>query len=175
MQISITGRHFTVTEPIKEYVEEKFLRLDKYKDKIIEAHVILSVEKYRHHAEASLTTKGSKIILNAESDDMYASIDKVLGKIQTKIRRRSDKLKERSLKNIQEFADLSNEPLLDEESSESKLVSRSKIGLKPMSVDEAVLQMRLNNNNFLVFRNASTSQVNVIYRKADNNYGLIET
>ncbi|MCK4249315.1 MAG: ribosome-associated translation inhibitor RaiA, partial [Candidatus Omnitrophica bacterium] len=95
MQISITGRHFTVTEPIKEYIEEKFLRLDKYKDKIIEAHVILSVEKYRHHAEISLAAKGSNIIVNAESENMYASIDKVLGKIQTKIRRRSERLKER--------------------------------------------------------------------------------
>ncbi len=177
MQISITGRHFTVTEPIKEYIEEKFLRLDKYKDKIIEAHVILSVEKYRHHAEISLAAKGSNIIVNAESENMYASIDKVLGKIQTKIRRRSERLKERSLKNIREFAGFSegDSSFLDEDSSKPKLVGRRKIGLKPMSVDEAVLQMGLNNNNFLVFRNAGTSQVNVIYRKEDSNYGLIET
>ena len=177
MQISITGRHFTITEPIKEYLEEKFLKLDKYKDKMIEAHVILSVEKYRHHAEISLATKGSNIIVNAESENMYASIDKVLGKIQTKLRRRSERLKGRSLKNIQEFAGFSesDSPALDEDSSEPKLVSRRKIGLKPMSVDEAGLQMGLNNNNFLVFRNAGTSRVNVIYRKADSNYGLIET
>lgn len=177
MQINVTGRHFTVTDSIKEYVRGKLLKLDRYFDKIIEAHIILSVEKYRHDVEITLVTKGNNIKVSAESEDMYASIDKAVDKIQRRLKRYSGRLKDHGPK-LESYS--SNNVLTERagslsEDSRPTLVSRRKSEMKPMSVDEAILQMGMTRTEFLVFRNAATNKVNVIYRRKDGNYGLIET
>lgn len=177
MQINVTGRHFAVTEPIKKYIQEKLLKLDRYSGKIIEVHITLSVEKYRHDVEITLLTKGSPIKVSAESEDMYASVDKALDKIQTRLKRYAEKLKRHNTKHGQQSAvDFRQRPQVSSSvDSGQKLVRAREFSVKPMSVEEAGLQMGLTTNTFLVFRNAATDKINVIYRRKDGNYGLIET
>ncbi len=94
MQINITGRHFEVTEPIREHLNKKLEKLDRYFNRIIEARVILSIEKLRHKAEISLLAKKVKFFAKEESGDMYTSIDRLLNKMEARLRKHKSKLKE---------------------------------------------------------------------------------
>jgi len=100
MQINITGRHFEVTEPIKEHLSKKLEKVSKYFEWIIEARVILSIEKSRHKAEISLLAKKAKFFAREESDNMYTSIDKLLHKMEVKLRRHKSKLKEHNQQSL---------------------------------------------------------------------------
>jgi len=176
MQITTTFRHIDASEALKSYAEEKLSRVQKYIDEPISAQVFLTVEKIRHIAEITITAKGITIKASEETNDMYAAIDAVLDKIERQLRRYKEKIKahkpsseaqERKIKkSIVEAETLGqNEPVI---------IKSKTFSIKPMSVEEAVMQMDLLHKDFLVFTDSATEDINVIYRRKDGNYGLIE-
>ena len=178
--VQVTGRHVSVTESMKDYAIGKIEHLHLDYPKIIDAQVILDVNKHRHHAEVILFCANHITIeASEETDDMYASIDGVLAKISRQMR----KYKTRILRThrprnhgIQHFEEqvLSIDGFEDNHESEPEVIQTEKYPVKPMYVDEAVLQMEMSNRQFVVFLNAKSEKVNVLYRRKCGNFGLIE-
>lgn len=179
LQVNVTGRHVSVTEPIKEYARKKIESIGVDFPRLLAAHVILDVEKHRHTAEMILHC-GNHIVLEAkaESDDMYASIDEVTAKIARQLRKAKTKIQRHQPRTQEPYeVDLHVlQPLEEEhaEHTEPEVVMTEKFAVKPMFVDEAVLQLQLSHRQFLVFLNARTEKVNVLYRRRTGNFGLIE-
>ena len=179
MQITVVGRHFEVTEPIKKYVDAKLLRLEKFSEDIKEAHVILEVQKFRHVAEITLYLKYFKLTATEESRDMYASIDNALGSLHKQLLKLRDRIKEHKARRIAGRSIIFGERLKAErglkvlqKEKKAKVIKRE-FQTKPMSVDEACMELELFKDNFLVFRNSQTEDINVVYKREDGNYGLI--
>ncbi len=177
MQITTTFRHMESSEALKNYVEEKLERVQKYIDEPVVAQVFLTVEKIRHIAEITITAKGITIKASEETNDMYAAVDAVLDKIERQLRRYKEKIKEH--KPSSEESDRKvRKSIVEAESlgrKEEPVIIKSKtFSIKPMSVEEAVMQMDLLHKDFLVFTDSATEDINVIYRRKDGNYGLIE-
>jgi putative sigma-54 modulation protein len=165
------------SEPVRNYVEDKLPKVKKYIDEPVEAQVVLSVEKkIRHKAEVSLTAKGITIKATDETADMYAAIDGVLDKLERQLKRYKDKIKmhkplsgrERRVEKTIYTAES-----IDDSHPEPGIIKSDSFHVKPMSVDEAVMQMDLLEKEFLVFTDASSEEINVVYRRKDGNYGLI--
>jgi putative sigma-54 modulation protein len=174
MQTSVTFKNLDPTDTLKSYVRDKLDRFDRYLDNPAEANVVLLVEKFRHIAEININ--GDRLTINGkeETNDMYSAIDIVLDKLEKQIKKNKQKIRERrpgvKAKNIALMeADIN---LPDEELERE--VKIKNIEYKPMDVEEAVLQMDLLSNNFLVFTNARSDRVNVLYRRKDGHYGLIQ-
>ena len=174
MQTSVTFKNLDPTDTLKSYVRDKLDRFDRYLDNPAEANVVLLVEKFRHIAEININ--GDRLTINGkeETNDMYSAIDMVLDKLEKQIKKNKQKIRERRPgvkgKNIglmEADFDLPDEELVRE-------VKIKHIEYKPMDVEEAVLQMDLLKNSFLVFTNARSDQVNVLYRRKDGHYGLIQ-
>jgi putative sigma-54 modulation protein len=174
MQTSVTFKNLDPSEHLKSYVTEKLNRFDKLLDNPAEAGVVLIVEKHRHIAEVNIT--GDRININGkdETGDMYSAIDMVLDKLEKQLKRSKQKIRERrsgakgQTRTIREEASRAT----DEDSApEIKVES---LDYKPMDIEEAVLQMDLSDQGFLVFTNARSSQINVLYRRKDGHYGLIQ-
>ena len=172
MQTSVTFKNLDSSENLKAYVGDKLDRFDKYLYNPAEANVVLSVEKFRHMAEINITGDRLNIYGKEVTEDMYSAIDMVLDKIEKQIKKNKQKVRKRRSgskgKNI-----LAKDALHLEEEGATKIRVRD-IEYKPMDVEEAIMQMDLINNNFLVFTNARTDQVNVLYRRKDGDYGLIQ-
>ena len=174
MQTSVTFKNIDSSENLRTYVSDKLDRFDKYLYNPAEASVVLSVEKFRHIAEINI--KGDRLNINGkeETEDMYSSIDMVLDKLEKQIKKSKEKLSEkRSGSKHRERDALSAEPFRIEEDFE-KQVKIKHIEFKPMDVDEAVMQMELVDDNFLVFTNARDNKINVLYQRKDGHYGLIQ-
>jgi putative sigma-54 modulation protein len=174
MQTSVTFKNLDPTDTLKSYVRDKLDRFDRLLDNPAEANVVLLVEKFRHIAEININ--GDRLTINGkeETNDMYSAIDMVLDKLEKQIKKNKQKIRERrpgvNAKNIalmEADINLPDEELVRE-------VKIKNIEYKPMDVEEAVLQMDLLSNNFLVFTNARSDQVNVLYRRKDGHYGLIQ-
>ncbi|HEY5974350.1 MAG TPA: ribosome-associated translation inhibitor RaiA [Geobacteraceae bacterium] len=177
MQISTTFRHMEPSEALKSYAEEKLERVKKYIDEPIIAQVYLSVEKIRHIVEITLNAKGVTIKASEATNDMYASIDAVVDKIERQLRRYKERLKDHKPA-VEGRPRPAQKTIVQAESVEQQLepvvIKSEPIFIKPMSVDEAVMQMDLMHKEFLVYTDATTENINVIYRRKDGNYGLIE-
>ena len=177
MQIAVTFRHMETSDPLRDYVEEKLDRVKKYIEEPIDAQVVMSVEKkIRHRAEITLVAKGVTIKGSEETNDMYAAIDAVVDKIERQLKRYKEKLKDHKPSSGRErqiqksiFAAES----FDEGSNEPVIVRSHSFPVKPMSVEEAVMQMDLMHKDFLVFTDDESEEINVVYRRKDGNYGLI--
>lgn len=174
MQTSVTFKNLDPSETLKAYVCDKLNRFDKYLYNPAEASVVLSVEKFRHIAEVNLIGDRLNIIGKEETDDMYSAIDMVLDKLEKQIKKYKQKVRERRTNgNIKNKGPLTAESSgLEEEPAREVRIKN--IEYKPMDVEEAILQLDLVNDNFLVFTNAKSDRVNVIYRRKDGNYGLIQ-
>ncbi len=174
MQTSVTFKNLDSSDTLKSYVEEKLDRFDRLLDNPAEANVVLSVEKFRHMAEINIIGDRLSIIGKEETIDMYSAIDMVLDKLEKQIKKSKEKIRERrsSAKALNKGM-LAEEINLPEEELELQ-VKVKHIEYKPMHVEEAVLQLDLLNDNFLVFTNARSDQVNVLYRRKDGHYGLIQ-
>ncbi len=177
MQITTTFRHMETSEALKGYVEEKLERVQKYIDEPIVAQVFLTVEKIRHTAEITINAKGITIKASEETNDMYAAVDAVLDKIERQLRRYKEKIKEHKPAGEMEERKI-KKSVVEAESlgvkNEPVIIKSKTFSIKPMSVEEAVMQMDLLHKDFLVFTDAATEDINVIYRRRDGNYGLIE-
>ena len=177
MQITTTFRHLDPSDALKSYAEEKLERVNKYIDEPVVAQVFMTVEKIRHCAEVTITAKGITIKASEETNDMYSAIDAVVDKIERQLRRYKERIKDH--KPASESLDRQiKKSIVAAESIDQQqepVVIRSKtFSIKPMSVDEAVMQMDLLNKDFLVFTDSVTDSINVVYRRKDGNYGLIE-
>ncbi len=173
MNITITGRNIELTDGLKSAVEEKLGKLDKYFTSEATANVTLSVEKDRQKIEVTIPVKGSIIRSEQVSNDMYVSIDLVEEVIERQLKRYRHKLIARQQEAKGYFKEdfLSGEPV-DEE--DVQIIRSKRFGMKPMYPEDACIQMELLGHNFFVFRNAETDEVNVVYKRRGNTYGLIE-
>ncbi|MGI8432197.1 MAG: ribosome hibernation-promoting factor, HPF/YfiA family [Chthoniobacterales bacterium] len=182
--VKVTGRHLAITDAINEYATRKIEGLHLDYPKIIEAHVILGVEKYRHWAEVVLICSNHITIeAREETNDLYAAIDAVMDKIARRMRKYKTRLLKRHRPRKEEMRQLEEtilnaEPFAEEQESDDNhghaVVRTERISLKPMFVDEAVLQLEMSTRQFVVFTNARSSRVNVLYRRNGGDYGLIE-
>jgi putative sigma-54 modulation protein len=183
MQVQISSRHMEMTDALKSYVEAGLEKLHSHFNKVIEADAVLTVEKHRHIAEITLHTNGIRIHGKESSSDMYASVDAVLSKLDKQVRKYRDRInnhKPRISKESRDYLHGIVEMVYHEGTeteaarSTHKIIEREKFAMKPMMVEEAALQLDLIDDIFLVFSNAETQQVNVIYARDDGTYGLIE-
>ena len=175
VKMNVTGRTIKVTGAIKDYLEEKITKLEHFNDHIVSANVILSVEKLRHIAEVTLQTAGSTLHVSEETDDLYKSIDSCMDILARKLKKIKDKniAKKRSGESLGEIAEKS---LLEgvEVSGGHHVIQVDRYVKKPLFVEEAALELDLLDNDFLVFFNEARKRVNVLYRRKDGNFGLID-
>jgi len=175
MRTIITGRHMDVSPALHERVDKKLKKLDKYFGRNTEAHVFMHVEKGRHIMEATIVYDGITFRAEEHSDNMFKSIDSVLKKIDKQIKHHRSRLEKR-LKTgaFSGDSDSAEESVDIEELNISEIVKTKRFPVKPIDIEEAKLQMQLVGHNFYVFTNAETEQVNVLYKRKDGNFGLIE-
>ncbi len=185
MKFQFRGKNIQVTDGLKEHVEKKLGKLDKYFDNSPEAVVALIVEKERHRVEVTIPLNGYILRGEEESPDMYSSVDLVIDKIERQMEkyktRLSKKVKGLSVRNIATSAEkllpgIPGMPVNSEFPEEDSpcLVRTKRFAFKPMMAEEAIMQMNLLSHGFFVFSNAETEEINVVYRRKDGNYGLIE-
>ena len=171
MLLNIRGDKIEVTDSIKNYIEEKLKRLDKYFEtpEDLKANIVVRTRGIDQIIEVTIPIK--KAILRAEetNKDLYAAIDKVTDKLERSIRKNKTKIKRRKVENMDVFLDFEVE-----EEEEQKIVKRKQINNKPMSEEEAILQMDLLDHDFFIFQNTETNNMSVIYKRKDNSYGIIE-
>jgi len=175
MQLSVTFRHMEASEALRTYVHERVTKLTKYIDKPLESQVTLSVQKFRHIAEVVINANGIRIAGQEAHEDMYAAIDLVMDKIERQVKKYKQKIRKHKPvpgREIRWRRDIYEQESFEDD-REPVVVRTDHYFVKPMSVDEAAMQMDLSQQGFLVFNNASTQTVNVIYRRKDGNYGLI--
>ena len=186
MQMNITFRHIDPIDSLKNYAREKVERVNKYLDRATEATVVLSLERHLHHADIRIHS-GTYLLRGREkSEDMYASIDLAMDKIERQLKRYKEKLKSHhgrervhhrhqlveDLKLRHQVFEATEEPGPGEEPR--KIVKVNEFLVRPMSVDEALMQMDLMNNDFYVFTNSTSMEMNVVYHRKDGTVGLIE-
>ena len=171
MNTSVRFKNLEPSDALKTYVSEKLDRMEKYFNGPAEANVVLSIEKFRHSAEINII--GDRLTINGkeETEEMYSAIDIVLDKLEGKIKK--SKQKSRKFRSKGKNDGMASDQVVDRDRDLPR-VRVHHIEFKPMDVDEAVMQLDLIKDNFLVFTNARTESVNVLYRQKDGNYGLIQ-
>ena len=180
MQVHVTFRHMESSDALRTYAEEKSARLARYLVEPIEVHWALSVEKIRHIADATVVAGGVSIKAREDTPDMYSAIDMTMDKLEKQVKRHKEKVKDHKSHGAEPAeAELAEAELVEAAEAEPstggpRIVRRENAFVKPMSVEEAALQMDVVDKGFLVFKDAATEQVNVIYRRDDGDYGLIE-
>jgi putative sigma-54 modulation protein len=174
MKIIVSGKNFEVTDALKDRVGKKLGKLNKFFNPDTEAFVTMSVEKNRHIVEVTIRFKGIVFRAEVSNDDMYTSIDKSVDILEGQIRKNKTRLAKRLHENAFTASDSIGVSADEVEEEEFKVVRSKRFPIKPMSVEEAILQMNLLGHEFFVFSNAETKDANVVYRRKDGNYGLIE-
>ena len=172
MRVTITGKNMEISDYLRDLALKKMTKLERYFPSNTVAQVTMAVEKNRHIVEVTIPYAGGLIRGEEVTGDMYASIDNVIAKVERQIIRHRTKL-EKNLK-----TDAFNEPVPeyfdDEDEDGPKVVKVKRFSIKPMSEEEAILQMDLLGHSFFVFMNSETNDINVLYRRKDGNLGLIE-
>ena len=177
MQVSTTFRHMEQSEALKNYAEEKLERVAKYIDEPISAQVYFTVEKIRHIVEIVISGRGITTKASEATNDMYAAVDAVLDKIERQLKRYKEKLKAHKPAGEGNGRTMSKKVFHAESldtNPEPVVITTKTETAKPMSVEEAVMQMDLLHKDFLVFTDAGSAEINVLYRRKDGNFGLIE-
>ncbi|RKG67685.1 ribosome-associated translation inhibitor RaiA [Corallococcus sp. CA054B] len=196
MQLNITFRQFGSSDSLKEYAREKVERVNRLLDRAGEAHVVLSLERHLHHADITIHSGAWVLRGREKSDDMYASIDLAMDKIERQLRRYRDKLKSHHGKEkvhhrqdlVKVRHDVFEVPEPEEtaeasapaaqapvaESGVARLVRTTHLAIQSLSVDDAVMQMNLMNNDFYVFQNQQSQALSIVYRRKEGGFGLIE-
>ena len=172
MQYIISGKNIDVTEGLKEAIYEKIGKLERYFTPETEVHVTLSVEKERQKIEITIPMKGNIVRAEQVSNDMYVSIDLVEEIIERQLRKYRTKISAKKYAPAifqDDFVEAD-----DAEDEEIKIVRTKRFGMKPMYPEDACIQMELSGHDFFVFRNAENDEVNVVYKRKGNTYGLIE-
>ena len=174
MRYTISGKNINITPGLKDAVESKLGKLERYFSPDTEVQVTLSVEKGRQKIEVTIPVKGSIIRAEQDSSDMYVSVDLVEEIIERQIRRYRKKLIDKK-QAAQSFSQLFIEEAEEAEAEEAiNIVKTKRFGMKPMFPEDACVEMELLGHNFYMFLNAETDQVNVVYKRKNHTYGLIE-
>ncbi len=174
MKCTIRGEKIKVTGAIQDYVETKLSRLDKYfKGDTASASVLIRVKGKEQAIEVTIPYDKYTLRSEEKCDDLYAAIDLVIDKLEGQIRKTKTKLKKQVKKN-ETFLNLDYE-ITKEEKKETKIVKRKTFEMKPMSEEEAILELELLGHDFFIYKDAHTNEVNVLYKRRDGNYGVIET
>lgn len=177
MQIAIRGKNIEVTEALRDHVEKKLGRLAKYFYRPLSAQVMMQVERGRHIIEVQVPIDGMLLRGEESSADMYASVDQVVDKLERQIHKYKTKINRKLRRDGNNNRDVFVEtpaPAAELSDEEDRLVKTKRFPVKPMEVDEAILQMNLLGHDFFVFSNSGTDEINVLYRRKDGGYGLIE-
>lgn len=179
MQFNVTFRSIEPSVALRAYAEEKLARIKKYVKEPIEAHVVLKVEKFRHIAEATIDANGARFKGAEETEDMYAAIDMLADTLEGQVKKSKDKSSSRkrggnSSRELHEASALDSVGSLDENEAPA-IIRTESVFAKPMDVDEAALQLKISSGEFMVFTNRHTNRVNVLYKRKDGHFGLIET
>jgi putative sigma-54 modulation protein len=191
MKFSVTFRKMDPTDAIKQYAEEKVKKIKRFFPDPINANVVLALERYQHRADVTITLHNGLVLKGQNtSDDMYSSIDLAMSKIEKQVRRYKDKIRSHKpatgpqlpfrvdvIEQPEVMAE--PEPMVVPDAPDADLMSKvirsDEHTAQPMSIEEAVMQLNLMNNAFLVFTNSANQSINVIYRRNDGNFGLIDT
>ena len=176
MQINVTFRHIEPSLPLKEYAEGKISRIKKYLEEPIEAHVVLKVEKFRHIAEVSIDANGMRVNGAEETDDMYSAIDMLIDTLESQVRKGKEKVRRRKpgvAGKDMAGGTATGGVITDDE--DARVIRTEQVHAKPMDIDEALMQLNVSGGEFIVFTNRHTNRINVLYRRKDGHYGLIET
>jgi putative sigma-54 modulation protein len=176
MQVAVTFRNTGSESWFKDYVTERLSRIQKYIDKPVEAHVVLSVEKFRNVAEINIMAKGINLVGKEEAKDMQLAIDNVIDKIERQIKKHKEKSREHksNANRAEEMGGLRAGSAAFEEESRLRVVETRKIVLKPMSLEEAIIEMEGSRNRFVIYRDANSENISVVYRRDDGNFALLE-
>lgn len=193
--IQITGRNVQVTDAMKDYAMEKVSKIERFSPRLIDANVIMDIQKLSHRVEIILKFDHTKITSQAVSQDMYASIDKAVHKLEAQLRRYKAKLQDHHAKkhNVESMnVNVFKSPIFEEEEEAEfegmvgegednsqpyaphEIVKRETSPLKILTYDEAIMKMELSGDQFMIFRNEADQKLKVIYRRNDGNYGVIE-
>lgn len=173
MRIRTIGKNIEVTDALKSSVEKKLSKLEKYFGESVNATATLSVQRNLKKIEVLIPFNNVMLRAEEKNDDMYSAIDLVIDKLEGQIRKQKTKLQKRNYEDSLRFQNILS---YDEDLSngEPEIVKTKKFAIKPMSDEEAVLQMELLGHDFYVYKSSNTNQVNVLYKRKDGNYGLIE-
>ena len=173
MRYKISGKNIEVTPGLKDAVQEKIGKLERYFNQDTEANITLSVEKGRQKIEVTIPVKGHIIRAEQESSDMYVSIDLVEEIIERQLKKYKTKLIDKKQSALS-FSEAFLQEEMEAPDEEIKIMKVKRFAMKPMDPEEACIQMELLGHAFYVFLNADTDEVNVVYKRKNNTYGLIE-
>lgn len=176
MNVQIIVKNLELTDAIKSYIEKKVFRIEKYFDYLIDVNVALEIQRNVHSAEILVNAKGIFLKGLEKSEDLYASIDLAIDKIERQLVKYKEKLKQK-ISNEDASGQAFKLNVFESESFDEaspRIVVSKDMPAKPMDIEEAVMQMNLLNKNFFVFRNSKTDVVNVVYKRDDGNIGLIQ-
>lgn len=173
MKVTVYAKNIELTDALKSTVEKKISKLSKYFAPDVEAKATLSVVKNNQIVEVMIPFNGIYLRGEESTNDMYKSIDLVEDKLEGQIRKQKTKLLKKNKYDSLKFSTM-NDIKFEEEKNDAKIVKTKKFDMKPMLKDEAVLQMELISHDFFIFKNAETNELNVIYKRKDGNYGIIE-
>lgn len=186
MQLDITGRHIEITPALREYAEEKLGKLERLLDGPLEIHVVLGIEKHRHMAEIQVKSRTGVFSGTQETGDLYASIGEVVDKLERQALKHKEKMRTRRVKRgprrpeaaaVIEANAAPGPSRADSESdagSAPRIVRSHRYRIKPLSAEDAVLELESSAEDVLVFRDAETDGVHVVYRQKDGNFALVE-
>ncbi|PKN53431.1 MAG: ribosomal subunit interface protein [Deltaproteobacteria bacterium HGW-Deltaproteobacteria-13] len=175
MKISVTFRNGEGENWQKAYAEERILKLKKYLDAPAEAHIIVSMEKFRNVIEINLSSNGWNINAKEEAKDMHLALDSCIEKIEKQLKKQKEKIREHKPKSIRRGQEKSAQGDETEETTVNKIAETRKVILKPMSFDEAIMELEESKDRFIIYRDSSSENVSLVYRRDDENYTLIET
>jgi len=174
MNVSITFRNIEGEEWFKQYVNERMGKLQKYIDHPAEAHVVLSVEKFRNVAEINLIDNGVTLVAKEEAKEMALAIDNAVDKIERQLKRHKERVKDKGYKNAVSLAGAELESG-ETEFREGKISDFRRVILAHLSLDDAILEMEEKKKRFFIYRDASSEKVCLLYRRDNGSFGLIET
>ncbi len=170
MEVMITGKQLEITPALKEYVETRAEKIKKYTSKATQVIFTLKVEKYRHLAEVLVKVKGFILQAETETDEMYASVDKAMSKIERQLKKYKEKLCDHRVHNNLVLDETPPSEIWEK----GHIKKRKQFAVKPMPLEEAAFQMELLGNNFFIFGNNESKNINVLYKRKDGSLGLIE-
>jgi len=172
MNINYTARHTSITPEIKKHAERRLRAIEKLLGYPVEADLILSVEKYRHKAEINIKIKGTTLNTVEETHDMFSSMGLAFDRLEKRVKKEREKLRERKRRKNREI--VSAAPPQDTEKQSARVIPSRDYSLKPMSVEEALLQLETRRTEVFVFRKFESEKWAVLYRREDGNFGLVE-
>ena len=172
---TVRGKNMEVTPALKDYVEKRVGKVAKYFDRVGEITVLLTVSKGRHIVEVTVPVEGGVLLRGEEATmDMYTSIDLVVEKLERQIHKHKTKLQRRFRGGFRADMVTEGPAARADTAADYSIVKTKRFAVKPMDVQEAIMQMNMVNHDFFVFRDAETEEVSVVYRRTDGNYGLIQ-